>query len=222
MHHILHIDSSSRPLAPPTSSTEGSYSRALGEHIVDVLSSSVGPVAVTHRDLASDPIRHISNETIAGYYTAPGDMTDALRSATALSDHLIGEIQQADSLVITMPIYNFSVPSAFKAWIDQVVRINCTFAYEDGNFSGLVHGKKAYLAFAYGAGGYLNNGPLAGYDRMAPYAEMILNFIGITDITSFAIEATTADPATVAEQKRIAFERVDRHFVSLAGEAQPA
>ncbi|MDN8926719.1 NAD(P)H-dependent oxidoreductase, partial [Staphylococcus aureus] len=79
----------------------------------------------------------------------------------------------------------------------QIMRIGRTFAYEDGAFRGLVEGKRAYVAYSYGAGGYGEGGALNSLDFLRPYLTLILNFIGITDVTSFAVEATTADATTV-------------------------
>ncbi len=207
MTHILRIDASARPAA--SGNDEGSYSRALANHVISQLQARYPNATTVHRDLAAAPIPHIGDTTIKGYYTPPDAMTDTLRAATALSDKLIGEIETADILVISVPIYNFSVPSAFKAWIDQIVRIGRTFAYEDGQFRGLVAGKKAIVTLSYGAGGYGDGGPLQTYDFMRPYVEMILNFIGISDVTFFSIEATTADPATIAQNETATLQAID-------------
>lgn len=128
-----------------------------------------------------------------------------MRDALALSDRVIAEVKAADAIVISAPIYNFSIPSALKAWIDHVLRIGHTFAYEDGQFQGLVEDRPVYLALSYGAGGYGDGGPLQSYDQMKPYLTMILNFIGLTSVTALSIEATTADAATIAAEREKAF-----------------
>ncbi len=211
MTQILRIDASARATA--SRDEEGSYSRALAAHLVAQLQNRHPDAQVVSRDLAAAPIPHISDTTIKGYYTPPEAMTDTLRTATALSDQLIAEVQAADILIISLPIYNFSVPSAFKAWIDQVVRIGHTFAYEDGQFRGLVTGKKALVTLSYGAGGYADGGPLQSYDFMRPYVEMILGFIGISDVSVFSIEATTADTTTIAANRASALQAID-HFIA--------
>lgn len=210
MTHILRIDASSRPAA--NANAEGSHSRALADHLMMRLQAKRPDSTLTTRDLAANPVPHIADSTIKGYYTAPDAMTDRLQAATALSDKLIGEVQAANVIVISLPIYNFSVPSAFKAWIDQIVRIGRTFAYEDGQFRGLVEGKTALVALSYGAGGYADGGPLQTYDFMRPYVEMILQFIGIKNITFFSVEATTADPDTVNRNMDAAMMAIDRFF----------
>jgi len=210
--NLLRIDTSSRPERTSASDHGGSYSKEMASHLVNCMTARYPDMDIVDRDLLQTPLPHLSNNTIKGFFTPDHLLTDDLATATALSDVLIGEIITADILVISMPIYNFSVPSRFKAWIDQIVRMGRTFAYEDGNFRGLLENKQAYICYAYGAPGYLNDGPLSGYDFMAPYVKMILNFIGITEITAFAMEATTADEATVQSEQDKAFALINDHF----------
>ncbi len=208
MTHILRIDASSRPAAY-SDNRKGSHSRALANRIVANLKAKNDNAQVGHRDLSSDPIPHIRDATIAGFYTPPEELNDELRSALGLSDTLIAEVRSADAIVISCPIYNFTLPSSLKAWIDHIVRIGHTFAYEDGSFRGLVDDRPTYLALAYGAGGYRDGGTLESYDHLKPYLTMILNFIGIQSITAFAIEATTSDDATLSGEYEKAFLAVD-------------
>lgn len=192
---LLRIDASSR--------TEGSASRRLADAVEARWRAAHPHGQVRHRDLAREPIPHIAAATIAGYYAPPEAMTRDLRAATRLSDELIAELKGAHTLLIAAPIYNFSLPSSLKAWIDQVVRIGHTFAYEDGRFSGLVRGPKAVLALAYGAAGY--QGPLAAMDHLRPYLGQLLPFIGIEEVEVVAAEATTSPDAE--EEIRSALER---------------
>lgn len=189
MQTILRVDASSR--------TKASQSRALGDYFESVWLQQKPGDQVVRRDAVENLIPHIASQTITGFYTPAEKFTGELRTATALSDRLIGELRAADVLLITVPIYNFSIPSALKAWIDQIVRIGHTFAYDGKSFTGLVTGKRAYIICAYGAGGYLGSGPLASYDFLKPYLTLILSFLGIQDIRFFAVEGTTLDEATV-------------------------
>lgn len=166
------------------------------------------------RDLGVDAVPTNSDATIKSFYTPPEEMNDNLRAATALSDMLIAELEAADILLISTPIYNFSVPAALKAWIDQVVRIGRTFAYEDGAFRGLLENKRAYVAYAYGAPGYGTGRPLENFDHMKPYLTMILNFIGIEQVESFAIEGTTGEIEMVQAAKADALSEIERHFMA--------
>ncbi len=212
MTHILRLDASSRPSSVRAAGEEGSYSRDLADHVIDRLVQNDPQATVTVRDLVADPIPHIADDTIKGYYTPPEAMTETLREATALSDRLIAEVRQADVIVLSAPIYNFSVPSALKAWIDHVVRIGHSFAYEEGSFRGLIEGKRAYMVLSYGAGGYGEDGPFQAYDFLKPYLTMIFNFIGISDVHAFAIEATTADAETITRARQQALAAIDSAF----------
>jgi FMN-dependent NADH-azoreductase len=93
-------------------------------------------------------------------------------------------------------MYNFSLPSALKSWIDHVVRINRTFSYDGKNFVGLVKAKRVVVVAAFGAGGY--GGDLAAADFVTPYLKFLFGFLGVSDVTVIPAEATTADAATVA------------------------
>ncbi|HWR76817.1 MAG TPA: NAD(P)H-dependent oxidoreductase [Thiobacillus sp.] len=189
MKTVLRIDASSR--------TTGSQSRALGDYFERAWLNRNSGNRFVRRDIVETPIPHISSQTIAGFYTPSDQLTDDLRGATALSDKLIDELLAADVLLLTVPVYNFSTPSALKAWIDQIVRVGRTFSYDGNSFTGLVTGKRAYVICAYGASGYLGNGPLAAYDFLKPYLTQLLNFLGIQDIHFFAVEGTTMDEHTV-------------------------
>lgn len=190
MTTILRIDASSR--------VTGSVSRGLGDHIERLLTARHADCRVLRRDLAATALPHIGQETIAGYYTPAGEMTDALRRATALSDELIAELKASDVVVLTVPMYNFSIPSALKAWIDHIVRIGHTFSYDGTSFAGLVGGKTVYVACAYGAVGYADGEPFAAANFVEPYLRFLLGFLGMTDTTFFGVEATTAGPEAVA------------------------
>jgi FMN-dependent NADH-azoreductase len=208
---LLRLDASARH--------EGSHSRQLGDRVESAWRARHAGGRVLRRDLAAEPLPHIGATTIAGYYTPPDQLTPALRDATALSDRLIAELQSADTLLITSPMYNFSVPSALKAWIDQVVRIGHTFAYEGGSFRGLVTRPRAVLALAYGAPGYVG-GPFAAMDHLQPYLASLLGFLGIAQVDVVAVEATTADAGTVATQAAAAQRRIDAIAATFAS-AEP-
>jgi FMN-dependent NADH-azoreductase len=188
MTSLLRIDASSR--------LNGSHSRALADAFEAAWSARFPAGTIVRRDLAAKPIAHIHETTIAGFYTAPENFDDNLKSAVALSDELIGELNAADTVLIATPMYNFSVPSALKSWIDQVVRINHTFSYDGKIFTGLVKAKRVVVVAAFGAGGY--SGALAAADFVTPYLKFLFGFLGVSDVTVIPAEATTADATTVA------------------------
>ena len=194
MPNLLRIDSSAR--------STGSYSRRLGDAFEAAWCARHPGASVIRRDVAAEPVPHIADATIAGFYTPPEAMTPELRAATALSDELLAELMAADVLLITTPMYNFSIPSALKAWVDQIVRIGHTFSYDGANFTGLVTGRRAVVACAYGAAGYGEGGPLAAYDLLHGYLQLLLGFLGFTDVIFVSTEATTAE-AAAAEARAI-------------------
>lgn len=204
MAHLLRLDCSARGA--------GSQSRALGDDFETAWLATPGQT-VNRQDLAAVAPGHIENETINGFYAQT--MTPALAAATALSDRLIADLQAADHLLITTPIYNFGVPSALKAWIDHVARIGKTFSYDGQGFTGLVKADSATVIITYGAQGYLDDGPLAKADFCAPYLRFLLGFLGIARVEVIGLEGTTGDAALLEAQTanvraRIANVAVDR------------
>lgn len=196
---LLRLDASARQ--------EGSVSRQLGDHLENRLRLAKPDLRILRRDLASLP--HITEATIAGYYTPTDQMTDALRTATALSDELIGELRSADYLLLTVPMYNFSIPSALKAWIDQIVRIGHTFRYDGQNFDGLVTGKQVFVTCAYGAAGY---GPGQGFSAanfVEPYLRFLLTFLGMADTHFFSAEMAATGGDALASQIEAAKAAID-------------
>lgn len=201
MTTLLRIDSSAR--------IGTSQSRALGDYFINSWHARNPGTKIISRDLVAEPIPHISNQTITGYYTPAENLTAELRSATALSDHLIAELQSSDVLLLTVPMYNFSIPSALKAWIDQIVRIGHTFSYDGKSFGGLVKVKQAYVICAYGAAGYAEGEAFSAINFLEPYLKSLLGFLGIPDVQFISLQATTADPATVASNLELAKRKID-------------
>ena len=165
---ILRIDASMRK--------NGSYSRALGDRLIAQLKSqSLSTVKV--RDLA-DGIPNIDETWIGANFTDIAERTAEQRSVLSCSDALISELKSADTLVIGLPIYNFNVPAAFKAWIDQIARANITFRYGDNGPEGLLKDKKSYVILSSGGTQLGSN-----IDYVSDYMHHILGFIGIKDVT---------------------------------------
>ncbi|MEO1153157.1 MAG: NAD(P)H-dependent oxidoreductase [Pseudomonadota bacterium] len=173
---ILRIDASAR--------RTGSVTRQLTDDIL----ARFGPAEVTTRDLLTTPVPQISEAWVAANFT-PADRRSADQVATlAVSDTLVGELQAADTIVIGLPIYNFGVPAALKAWIDQVARAGVTFQYSAEGPVGLLTGKRAVVAVASG-------GTEAGseIDFATGYVRHVLAFLGITDVTFVAADRLMVD-----------------------------
>lgn len=171
--NILRIDASMRK--------NGSYSRDLLDELIKQLnegkSTSIKDNKVTLRDLA-DGMPLINEQWIEANFTAVNERTKDQKTSLILSDTLVNELNNAELIVIGLPIYNFGVPAAFKAWIDQVVRAKLTFKYTDTGPVGLLNNKKAYIIVA--SGGTQLGTEL---DFISDYLRHVLGFIGIKDLT---------------------------------------
>jgi FMN-dependent NADH-azoreductase len=160
--------------------------------------------AVTTRDLAAQPVPHLTAERFQGFLAAPEARTDAQHAAVAESDALIGELQRADTIVIGLPMYNFGVPSTLKAYFDHIARANVTFSYTATGPKGLLTGKRAYV-FATRGGAYAGT-PL---DTQTSYVRDFLRFVGITDVDfiyaeGLAMGDDSRNTALAAAKQRIA------------------
>lgn len=180
MAHLLHIDSSPRSFSQPTTPHQ-SVTRMLTQEFVSAWKSANPGTTLTYRDLGHNSVPHVDEQWIAGAFTPPEARTPELVEAIATSDALVDEFLAADYYVFGVPMYNFNVPSTFKAYIDQIVRPGRTFAIDANGYKGLVSGKKMFIITARG-GNFSPGSPAAAYDFQAPYLQAIFEFIGITDI----------------------------------------
>jgi FMN-dependent NADH-azoreductase len=170
MAHILHLDSSPRG--------ERSISRTLTKQFVNVWKQLHPGDAITYRDLGCNPAPPIDEAWIAAAFSPPEQLTPALKAALMTSDELIEELLTANLYVFGIPMYNYSVPASFKAYIDQVVRVRRTFMVGADGYEGLLKNKKALVITTRG-GSYAGE-PL---DFQEPYLRAVFDFIGITDVT---------------------------------------
>ena len=178
---ILQIDASARKT--------GSVTRELTQTIVENLIKDDPDARVLERDI-SQGLPFLDEDWVGANFTDPAERSAAQRSKLALSDTLVSELKTADTIVIGTPIYNFSVPAALKAWIDQVARARETFKYTEEGPVGLLEGKKAYVMVASG-------GTKVGseIDFASTYLKHVLGFIGINDVTIIAADRLMADPS---------------------------
>ncbi len=184
MAHIFHIDSSPR--------AERSYSRRLSYEFITAWKTTHPKDTVTYRDLGHHPVPHVDEPWIAAAFTPPNERTPELNEVIQLSDALIDEFLTADRYILGVPMYNFSVPSTFKAYIDQIVRPNRTFTIDNGEYKGLVESKKMLIITAQGDS-YRPGTPTAAYDFQEPYLRTIFGFIGITDLMFIHAENLVAN-----------------------------
>ena len=170
--NLLHVDSSILG--------DASASRELTETIVQRLKAEEPALRVTYRDLAADPLPHYSAESLTGQASEA-----ATRDATALEEFLA-----ADVIVIGAPLYNFSLPSQLKAWIDRISIKGRTFRYGPQGPEGLAGGRRVIVALS--RGGVYEPG--AGTEFGESYLRFLFGFLGITDVTFVRAEGLNISP----------------------------
>ena len=172
---LLEIQSSARQ--------QGSISRLLSREFIEVWKSHHSAIEYKQRDVGNNPPAHVTELWTKANYLAPEQRTPEMISALQESENSIEELFWADYLLLGIPMYNFSVPATFKAYIDNIVRINRTFTFdsEKYSFQGLLTGKKA-LIITPSAGKFTPGTPLGAMNFCETYLRSLLNFIGIEDI----------------------------------------
>ena len=140
---------------------------------------------VISRDLATNPVPHLTAERFAAFTTAADERSAEQLAIVAFSDQLIDELQQADEILIALPMHNFGIPSTLKAYIDHVARAGITFRYTPDGAVGLLTDKRA-IVFATRGGKYLGT-PL---DTQTDYMKTFLAFLGIEDTQFIYAEGT--------------------------------
>jgi len=183
MATLLRIDSSPRD-------GDASFSRQLSAEFAEQWRQMHPGGKVIVRDLATTDLPPVSAEWIGAVYTPEPQRTTRQREALAISDELIAELDAADEYVFGVAMHNFSIPSVFKLWIDQIARLGKTFIYENGAPAGLLTSKKATFLVASG-GVYGQGTPMAEKNLVEPYLRLIFGFLGVTD-TRFVNAGGTA------------------------------
>jgi FMN-dependent NADH-azoreductase len=168
--NILHLDSSILG--------DGSVTRRLGAELVDGFR---GPNnTVVYRDLAADPIAHLSGQDLA-------------QRGSSVEDPILAEFLAADVVIIGAPMYNFSIPSQLKAWIDHIAVAGKTFKYTDAGPVGLTGGKQVIIVSSRG-GLYGDASGRAALDHQETYLKTIFGFLGVNDLEFITAEGVNLGP----------------------------
>ena len=167
------------------------------------------------RDLAADPVPHLTAERFQSFLAKPESRTAAQREVARFSDALIDELRAADTIVIGLPMYNFGLPSTLKAYFDHVARAGETFRYTETGPVGLLTGKRA-IVFATRGGLYAGT-PL---DTQTPYLKTFLGFLGITDVDFVYAEELARGDAK--KQVALATARIASQRLDIAARADAA
>ena len=188
---LLHIDSSALGA--------NSVSRQLTARIVAQWRAAHPDLVVEYLDLAQDAPTHLSLESL-GFRTGPDaqGLTEVQRRENAVSEKLVSQFVAADVVVVGAPMYNFSVPSQLKAWIDRVAQVGRTFKYTETGPQGLAGGKTVIVASTRG-GVYSTNPALAGLDHQESYLKTVFGFFGITDVQFVRAEGVAMGDAAKAK-----------------------
>ena len=203
---LLQIDSSARV---------ASVTRRLTARAAEEWMKKHPDGGVIHRDLSAMQIPPITDDWGATRLEA-SELTPAQRAYLSTSDQLIEELQSADTIIIGAPMYNFSISSSLKAWIDQIVRIGKTLGYGPDGPHGLLEAKEVIVITARG-GGYEKGTLTEAFDFQAPYLRHVLGFIGLTNVTFIHAENQ------LREQGPASFEAAEEKIIAaLADQKMPA
>jgi len=169
MKTLLHLKSS-------LFSDDGQSSRLAARYVAQWRTANPAG-RVIERDLARDPIPHLTAERFQAFLAKPEDRSAAQQAIAGQSDALIDELKSADTVVLGLPMYNFGVPSTLKAYFDHIARAGVTFRYTEKGPVGLLAGKRAVI-FAARGGLYAGT----SRDTQTGYVRDFLAFLGITDV----------------------------------------
>ena len=194
MHAILQLNTS-------LFGENGQSSRLAAEFSASLAAASGATLRL--RDLAKDPVPHLTAERFTAWTTPASARTVEQQRHVAESDALIDELREADVLVLGLPMYNFGVPSALKAYFDHLARAGVTFRYTADGPVGLLTGKKAYVFATRG-------GRHAGTERdlQSAFVRQFLGFIGIRDVEFVYVEGLALGDEQRARAVAAAVERI--------------
>jgi len=203
MHRLLFVTSSLFG--------EASKSRLIGGEFVAAWRLAHPGTEVVERVLSADSMPHLTQATLAALATPADARSAAQQAAVGFADGLIEEVEAADVIVIAAPMYNFTISTLLKAWLDHVARAGRTFRYTASGPEGLLRGKTVFVTTARG-GFYGAGSPAMALDFQAPYLRAMLGFLGMTDVTFVHAEGLNINPEAaargLAEARRVVAELV--------------
>ena len=211
---LLHIDSS--PLAG------NSVSRQLTERTVTQWRATHPHTKVEYLDLAKDAPSHLNVDSL-GFRVGPtaGGLSDVQRRENEISEKLVTQFLAADVIVVGAPMYNFSVPTQLKAWIDRIAQAGRTFTYTATGPKGLAGGKTVIIASTRG-GVYSTNPAMAGLDHQESYLKTVFGFLGVTDVRFVRAEGMAMGDEAKAKALTAADVEIKTHTAVAANQAEAA
>jgi FMN-dependent NADH-azoreductase len=199
---LLHLDSSIL--------ADSSASRQLSRAVVDAWQAAEPGLQVIYRDLASDALSHFSAASLVAAGTPAELRSAAQQHETELSEHTLAEFLEADAIVIGAPMYNFSLPSQLKAWIDRIAVAGKTFTYTENGPQGLAGGKKVVVVST--AGGVHAGQPSGAAHE--DYLKFVLGFVGIDDVQVVRAEGLAYGEEPRAAAMQAAAQQVNQLFIA--------
>lgn len=203
---LLHIDSSI--------TGDASVSRELTARTVAAWVATHPGTEVEHLDLAAQVVPHLGADAL-GFRTGQAASTDAQRRENALSEALVTQFLAADVVVIGAPLYNFTIPTQLKAWIDRVAQAGRTFAYTAQGPQGLAGGKTVVVALTRG-GVYSNSEAGRAMEHQETYLQTVMGFMGITDVRFVRAEGVAMGPDAKAQALTVAAQDIEAHTATAA------
>jgi FMN-dependent NADH-azoreductase len=197
MATLLHIDSSGKGSM--------SVTRPLTAYFADQWKAANPDGKIIYHDLLKSELQFVNEEIVGAYYTPEDKQTDHQKSVVAKSNQFTQELLEADTYVFGVPMYNFTVPAVFKAYLDLTVRAGKTFSYVDGVPKGLLQNKRLIVVSSSGAD--YSEPPMSAYNFVEPYLRVIYGFQGVSDIT--VISAPGRDPESIASASKKAQEQLN-------------
>lgn len=197
---LLHIDSSILG--------DASSSRALTREVIGNLKSTESSVEIVYRDLSQDVTAHISGGTFVAKGTPAEKRSAAQQHEVALGEAMLNEFMAADVIVLGAPMYNFTVPTQLKAWIDQICVAGVSFRYSEAGPEGLAKGKRVVIVATSGG---IHAGTPTGIAH-EEYLKLVLGFLGITDIEVVRAHGLNYGPE--AKEAGLAAARVSIHALN--------
>ncbi|HEX3592830.1 MAG TPA: NAD(P)H-dependent oxidoreductase [Pseudonocardiaceae bacterium] len=213
MPQLLHLDASIR--------TSGSVSRELSGTFADHWRAVHPDGGYVYRDLAAHPLPHLDEAAYTAASTPEDEHTDAQRAGWAISTALIGEVEAADTVLLGVPMYNFSIPSTLKAWLDRIITPGTS--YDGEARTGRLAGKRVVVAASRG-GSYQPGTPRESFEFQERYLTAVLSSVGLhEDLTWVTAEMTLANVVPALAQFRdLAAESLENAHAAVRGLARVA
>ncbi|WP_299001652.1 NAD(P)H-dependent oxidoreductase [uncultured Shewanella sp.] len=191
MSTILHIDTSARPLSPKENRST-SISRTLAQHFITLWQNQLPQTQFIHRDLTTSHVGFIDQNWIEAAFTSKEKQTQAQTAILSLSNKLIDEVIQANTIVLSTPMYNYGMPATLKAWFDQVIRIDKTFSFNlnrgDYPLNPILSGKRLVLITSSGEFGFELGGLREKMDHLHPHIETLSHYLGAESMHTIRAE----------------------------------